>query len=317
MTKIPKNLNEYNTKISKKVVKLVKKYTMPEIAALLNVPYDKIFYICDFLNLKTIYGLCNTPAIKAKEQWFKKNKLLIMRENRRGLSCSEISNKHNFTYHQTYQAHKRLKLKMVKQGTSITTKNKVLSKKYRILKKELKFLYVEEEQTIKTIRGIFDCTHQSVLEELERHGIRQRTISEDSEITWRSERMREGARKNCNDGISGIRKLSKNKTNGKYWNTSLEKIFKKSCRKFGVRYKQSYQIQKGGHFYDFFLPQYNVLIECDGEYWHNNDKQRIRDKRHNKEARILKFEIKRFFGNDLKRGKHEKYIKRLVARRTN
>ena len=48
--------------------------------------------------------------------------------------------------------------------------------------------------------------------------------------------------------------------------TSIEKKCKQLLDKIGVQYKEQKQIRYIN--VDFFLPEYNLAIECNGEYWH-------------------------------------------------
>jgi len=40
--------------------------------------------------------------------------------------------------------------------------------------------------------------------------------------------------------------------------------------KLGVEYDQQFEAHPIGRFYDFYLPKYRVLIECDGDFYHSN-----------------------------------------------
>lgn len=44
---------------------------------------------------------------------------------------------------------------------------------------------------------------------------------------------------------------------------------------------------------DFFLPKYNIIIECDGDYWHNLPKSKARDKRKDKHLSKLGYKLLR------------------------
>lgn len=48
--------------------------------------------------------------------------------------------------------------------------------------------------------------------------------------------------------------------------TKPQKIFIALCQRHKVVYQRQYYLC--GKFYDFYLPQYNVLVEVDGTYWH-------------------------------------------------
>ena len=50
--------------------------------------------------------------------------------------------------------------------------------------------------------------------------------------------------------------------------SSLERKFKKILVTLGIEFSQYFKI--AGRIYDFYLPQTNTLIECNGDYWHGN-----------------------------------------------
>ena len=59
----------------------------------------------------------------------------------------------------------------------------------------------------------------------------------------------------------------------KYGTSKLEERFAHDfLDKLGVKYIYQYEAKSIGRFFDFFLPQSNVLIEVDGDFWHGNPK---------------------------------------------
>lgn len=52
--------------------------------------------------------------------------------------------------------------------------------------------------------------------------------------------------------------------------TGIEKIIENFLKEEKINYKYSYILEK--RQYDFCLLDYNILIECDGDYWHGNPK---------------------------------------------
>lgn len=55
--------------------------------------------------------------------------------------------------------------------------------------------------------------------------------------------------------------------------TSIEKIIREILVKNKIRFKKNFHIyfnDKECKIYDFYLPEYDVLIEADGDYWHGN-----------------------------------------------
>jgi very-short-patch-repair endonuclease len=49
--------------------------------------------------------------------------------------------------------------------------------------------------------------------------------------------------------------------------TSIEEIVENLLIDLGLEYQSEFRVN--GSFYDFYLPKENLLIECDGEYWHS------------------------------------------------
>ncbi|WP_456274072.1 endonuclease domain-containing protein [Bacillus sp. AK031] len=52
--------------------------------------------------------------------------------------------------------------------------------------------------------------------------------------------------------------------------TKIEYIIEKYLKKLNVNYKYSFILQK--RQFDFLLVEYQIIIECDGDYWHANPK---------------------------------------------
>lgn len=63
------------------------------------------------------------------------------------------------------------------------------------------------------------------------------------------------------------------KPHPKYGTSKLEKKFAKEfLEKLGVKYEEQFEAKDIKRFYDFYLPDYRVLIECDGDYYHGYGK---------------------------------------------
>lgn len=62
-------------------------------------------------------------------------------------------------------------------------------------------------------------------------------------------------------------KLTKKNNSSELDGSKLEAFFReKVLDKLGVVYIQQFEIKSIGRFYDFYLPEHNLLIECDGDY---------------------------------------------------
>lgn len=78
-------------------------------------------------------------------------------------------------------------------------------------------------------------------------------------ITPHSEETKEKLRK------SQIKRLSSGRFSTK--ETLPEKMVREELIKRKIKFISQYPYKKG--IADFYIPQYNAVIECDGDYWHN------------------------------------------------
>lgn len=95
-----------------------------------------------------------------------------------------------------------------------------------------------------------------------------------SRHNWSSKTIRNKCEKTCLEKYGkhsweiALSKLPKSKT-------KIEKVIQKLLIKHEIRFKQQFRIYFNGRKfkqYDFYLPEKNVLIEADGDYWHGNPK---------------------------------------------
>ena len=74
------------------------------------------------------------------------------------------------------------------------------------------------------------------------------------------------------------RTVSKTKTVGKtvrvhpkYGTSKLEEDFARDfLDKLGVKYIYQFEAKDIGRFYDFYLPEHNLIVECDGSWYHSD-----------------------------------------------
>lgn len=74
-----------------------------------------------------------------------------------------------------------------------------------------------------------------------------------------------------------------------------------------ISFIQEYAISKRDVF-DFFLPEFTLLIECDGEYWHSSKRAKVRDQQKNQNAEAMGFQIMRFAENEIESNKFESQL---------
>lgn len=79
----------------------------------------------------------------------------------------------------------------------------------------------------------------------------------------------------------------------KYTTSKQESIVKDQLIKNNIKYFQHMWVKDISYKYqcDFFIPEFNIIIECDGDYWHNypygNKRDHIRNKEMIKEGYIV------------------------------
>ena len=60
--------------------------------------------------------------------------------------------------------------------------------------------------------------------------------------------------------------------------SSIELKVKEQLDKYGIKYIQQKPINHGHFIVDFYLPEYQLVVECNGDYWHNLPHRKERDK---------------------------------------
>jgi very-short-patch-repair endonuclease len=65
---------------------------------------------------------------------------------------------------------------------------------------------------------------------------------------------------------------------------NLEKFMMQILSSLNIKYV--FQYEHGGKLFDFYLPEYNVLLETDGDYWHCNPKTQGKPKYANQKRTI-------------------------------
>jgi very-short-patch-repair endonuclease len=63
------------------------------------------------------------------------------------------------------------------------------------------------------------------------------------------------------------------KPHPEYGTSKLEKKFAKDfLKKLGIKYEEQFYAESIKRYYDFYLPDYQIIIEIDGDYWHSYGK---------------------------------------------
>lgn len=85
--------------------------------------------------------------------------------------------------------------------------------------------------------------------------------------------------------------------------TNIEEMTEDLLIELGLEYQSEFKVNKS--FYDFYLPKENLLIECDGEYWHSFPEAIERDIKKNELAEkegyiLLRLSEKEILSNKIK-----------------
>jgi very-short-patch-repair endonuclease len=121
--------------------------------------------------------------------------------------------------------------------------------------------------------------------------------------------------------------LKKNKIPSSSKNTKPEKMFAKFLDKLDIKYEKQKHVKR--YYCDFFIPEFNLIVEIDGDYWHANpDKfsandvvgakkitaKQIWENDNKKTQDILDsgYSILRYWASELKNISHEKIFEDIV-----
>lgn len=92
--------------------------------------------------------------------------------------------------------------------------------------------------------------------------------------------------------------LAIGRRNIKFEATSIEIAMAEELSKRGIKYEEQFNL--GDKFrLDFLLPEFNIVIECDGDYWHNLPEVKTRDKSKNAYIRACGYSLYRFWESEI------------------
>ena len=83
----------------------------------------------------------------------------------------------------------------------------------------------------------------------------------------------------------------------KIHNTKPELAVESQLKQMSVRFEKQKRIKSKQ--FDFYLPDYNMLIEVDGEYWHSLPKAVKNDKFKNNLAKNERYKLTRIWAEDV------------------
>lgn len=171
------------------------------------------------------------------------------------------------------------------------------SVKLNVKKEDLESMFFEDGLGQREIAELFGVSKALVCKKMKDYNIDVRSVGQSR--YWNDER-RNHFKMLANSGTIGV---FRNK-NWKYHSTSIEEFFIQECEKINLTYKRQYPIEKCGHQYDFYLPKFNLLVEMDGEYFHNFPNQKIKDLEQMRRCEELGYNIVRITDKQIKQNKN-------------
>lgn len=216
-------------------------------------------------------------------------------------SVSEICKMLDYKYNAVYNCICRNGLKHL-VGTEKIGKSRSFKKRYDEYNKihplnesVLYDLYVIQQKDLYEISRIYNVSPSGVLFRMRNFGIQTRSKKEAVKLMYdKKPELRDVHRKNANLGITGVFKKGNN-----YSNTKIERQFEKYCIDNSIPYTRQFQITEDTHRYDFLIYE-KTIVELDGLYWHNTEKQKVKDKQHEEFASTNGYNVVRFTDKEIK-----------------
>jgi len=173
-----------------------------------------------------------------------------------------------------------------------------LNRSKNIPKFKLKLLYLKEKKSITEIAKLLNCSRGFVYDQLRKKKIKTRSISEGNTVRYSNSKNREIHRKYALEGRTGIH-MPGNYTNG----TSIERKFEDWATINSIQYIKQFKFKSNSHRYDFKIKGTNIIVECDGDWFHENENQKRKDKNFDIEAKNNNHIVYRFLGSEINKTK--------------
>ncbi len=108
-----------------------------------------------------------------------------------------------------------------------------------------------------------------------------------------------------------IREWQVNHPNLIFKDTSIELKVEAELIKRNINYQKQVPLCKIA-IVDFYLPEYRIVIQCDGDYWHNRSETKEKDERQNKVLAFNGFNVYRFWEHEINKSVEE-CINRVIT----
>jgi very-short-patch-repair endonuclease len=218
-----------------------------------------------------------------------------------GKSLTEISKELDYPYMKLYKLCKPIFGARISMKVSCYSKSSKDWKENKQRKlgldqiENIKHMYLVEKLNLQEIGKCFNMSASGILYNMKKFGIPSRSYSEATKLSHsKHPEIIEKFRQNANNGLVGIFRKGNN-----YQFTKIERDFQSWCIENQILFIRSFMIKKGTHRFDFYLPEYHLLVECDGKYWHSSKKQKEKDATHEMFALENSYDIIRFLDVDI------------------
>lgn len=116
----------------------------------------------------------------------------------------------------------------------------------------------------------------------------------------------------ASDELRKLRSINRLKymTSGKMKtkDTSIEIAIEKELKKSGIHYEKQVLLCKVA-VVDFYLPQWRIVIQCDGDYWHNKEGAKNKDMNQDFILNFHGFNVFRFSETEIKESPRDCLVK--------
>ena len=222
-------------------------------------------------------------------------------DNNEYQSLFDFCKKNCYQYNQLYHLNKNLKVLTLTCQTNGKNNGKVS----KLSEKDIDTITTlyNSGKTQHEIGLIYGLSAGSICHFFKKFNIKARDKKTTGKMVWLDESRREQQRIRSTNNYLKRRKFD----------TQPEREFKQWCSIHNIRYIEQYRKVGNAHPYDFFLPDYNLLVEIDGHYWHSKPKQKEKDKKHVDDAIRRGYNIVRIDTEELKEanGDYNKWLKIL------
>lgn len=225
--------------------------------------------IDDSGNLKGIeeFDIKNKEAIKQAKQKYNKNHIKTIKEKSRIYHSihKEERNKKSLNY---YYQHRDDILEQNK-------KSKIGLPETEIIKRYTEFWSLSE------LSHCYQCNRMRIRKILVNAGIKIRNRKEAVKLAYYKNDEKS---KNMQRGLREGQK--------KKMDTTIEIKIRNQLSEAKIKYLHPFDL-KNKFLCDFFLPDFNLIIECDGDYWHSLEKVKEKDIRENRLAKEENYDMLR------------------------